>query len=78
MFERYCQSSFQAPQQVLLTVDQKYPIPFNPRTTLSFKLPEAGPTRLEILDLRGLSVRIVVEGWLESGTHTRRPIIASA
>ena len=54
-----------------LALNASFPNPFNPRTTLSFSLAEAGPTRLEIVDLRGRRVRTVVEGWLEAGPHTR-------
>ncbi|MCB1184611.1 hypothetical protein KDM41_14370 [bacterium] len=37
------------------------PNPFNPRTQLRFELPEAGPVRLRVLDLRGRVVRRLVE-----------------
>lgn len=37
------------------------PNPFNPRTTLAFTLPEAGPVTLEIFDARGRRVRTLVD-----------------
>jgi hypothetical protein len=54
-----------------LALNPNLPNPFNPRTTLSFTLPEAGPTWLEIVDLRGRRVRTIVNGWLDAGPHTR-------
>jgi beta-glucanase (GH16 family) len=45
------------------------PNPFNPRTTLRYELPQAGPVRLEIFDLRGRRVRELVAGVLEAGSH---------
>jgi hypothetical protein len=54
-----------------LALNPNLPNPFNPRTSLRFTLPEAGPTLLEIVDLRGRRVRTIVSGWLEAGPHTR-------
>jgi hypothetical protein len=43
------------------------PNPFNPRTTLSVDMPEAGPVRLRIFDLRGRTVRELYDGNLPAG-----------
>ncbi len=39
-----------------------FPNPFNPHTTLSFALAEAGPVRLSIFDPDGRRVRVLVDG----------------
>ena len=43
------------------------PNPSNPSTRLRFELPVAAPARLEILDVRGRLVRLLVEGLLPAG-----------
>ena len=43
------------------------PNPFNPRTILSVDMPEAGPVRLRIFDLRGRIVRELYNGTLAAG-----------
>jgi parallel beta-helix repeat protein len=45
------------------------PNPFNPRTTIFFVLPEAGPVRLRILDLRGRRVASFAWDELAPGRH---------
>jgi photosystem II stability/assembly factor-like uncharacterized protein len=45
------------------------PNPFNPRTTLSWELAEAGRVRLEIFDVRGRRVRKLVDRDLPAGPH---------
>lgn len=54
-----------------LALHRAVPNPFNPRTTLSFTLPVAGTTRLEIYDLRGRRVRSLVSSSLDAGPHQR-------
>lgn len=48
------------------------PNPFNPATELSIDLVAAGPARLEIFDVRGRRVRVLVDGALAAGTHRWR------
>lgn len=43
------------------------PNPFNPRCELRFVLAAAGPARLEVLDLVGRRLTLLVEGWHEAG-----------
>ena len=49
-----------------------YPNPFNPATTLSFRLPSAQHAVLMITDLRGRHVQTLVQGALPAGEHTVR------
>lgn len=46
-----------------------YPNPFNPTTTLSFSLHEAGPASLEIFNQKGQLVKTLVDANLEAGIH---------
>lgn len=52
------------------TLDQNFPNPFNPATTLSFTLPAAGRARLSIVSLLGEEVATVVDSHLSAGPHT--------
>jgi len=45
------------------------PNPFNPRTTLSFDLPQAADISLEAFDLRGRRVSRLATGFHAAGTH---------
>ncbi|MBE0566168.1 MAG: T9SS type A sorting domain-containing protein, partial [Krumholzibacteria bacterium] len=44
-----------------------WPNPFNPRTTVAFELPVAGPARVELFDLRGRLVRRLLDGTFAAG-----------
>jgi len=46
-----------------------YPNPFNPTTTLEFKLPQAGPVHLAVYDLSGRLVSTLVDGYRSAGVH---------
>lgn len=46
------------------------PNPFNPRTTVSFDLPAAGPGRLAVFDASGRLVRVLVDGHLPAGPQS--------
>lgn len=46
-----------------------YPNPFNPQTTVSFTMPEAGHARLQVVDLRGRLVASLLDGDLAAGRH---------
>ena len=45
------------------------PNPFNPSTTLSFDLPEAGEVRLAVYDVTGRTVESLVNSHLSLGYH---------
>jgi hypothetical protein len=53
----------------VLRLEQNFPNPFNPRTTIRFDLPAAGPVRLAIYDVAGRLVRVLVEGKIPAGSH---------
>jgi len=48
---------------------QNVPNPFNPLTTIVFSLQKTCPVRLEVFDLRGRMIRLLVEGNRPSGRH---------
>ncbi len=47
-----------------------YPNPFNPRTTLSFEMPESGTVSVALYDLQGRRVRSLLAGLADSGHRT--------
>lgn len=53
-----------------LTLNQNWPNPFNPSTTISYYLPESGPVRLEIFDVAGRRIAYFVNGNEERGNHS--------
>jgi len=53
-----------------LTAPIASPNPFNARTTISFTLPTSASTRLELFDVRGRRVRVLVDAILEAGDHS--------
>jgi hypothetical protein len=53
-----------------LTLNQNWPNPFNPSTTISYYLPEAGHTRLDIYDIAGHRIACLVNGNEERGDHS--------
>ncbi len=57
-------------QKVPVTLDQNFPNPFNPVTTISFNLTAPGPVRLSVYDVSGRLVRTLVdEGEVTAGEH---------
>jgi len=46
-----------------------YPNPFNPQTTLSLRMDQAGPVSLRVFDAAGRLVRTLVSGNLAAGQH---------
>ena len=50
-------------------LEPNYPNPFNPATTISFALASAREVRLEIYDLHGRPVRLLLDGFLSAGRH---------
>ncbi len=56
------------PENSLL--ETNYPNPFNPQTTIEFKIPEDGFTTLLIYDSKGAWVRTLVNGIMNKGNYT--------
>ena len=53
-----------------VALDQNFPNPFNPTTTVQFSLPRASRVTLNIYDSLGKHVRTLVSGDYLVGTHT--------
>jgi len=51
-------------------LEQNFPNPFNPVTTIRFHLAAAAPVRLTVYDMLGREVRRLVEEVRNAGTHT--------
>jgi flagellar hook assembly protein FlgD len=52
-------------------LNEAYPNPFNPSTTLTFSIPEGGHAELVVYDITGRIVRTLVSGPVSAGTHTK-------
>ena len=62
-------STENAPQRFVLAI-RNYPNPFNPRTTISYSLPETAKVRIAIFDARGKRVTTLVDGVKQAaGSH---------
>ncbi len=48
---------------------QNYPNPFNPNTNIKFDIPESGIVKLTVYDVLGRTVTILVDRYLNQGTH---------
>ena len=48
-------------------LDQNFPNPFNPSTTIDFHLPVSAPVRLEVFDVLGRKVATLVDGERQAG-----------
>jgi hypothetical protein len=55
---------------VSLALDQNVPNPFNPVTTIRYRLPDAGFVSLGVFDVTGKEVARLVEGRQNAGLHT--------
>ncbi len=53
-----------------LALEQNWPNPFNPSTTISYYIPESGRVRLEIFDVSGRRVACLVDKTEERGNHS--------
>jgi hypothetical protein len=53
----------------IATLNDNYPNPFNPETTISFSLAKAGKAKLEIFNIKGQKVNTLVDDVMDAGTH---------
>jgi hypothetical protein len=51
------------------SLSQNYPNPFNPSTTISFALPQEGRAVLELYDIMGERIAILVDEYRQAGYH---------
>ncbi len=51
-------------------LSQNFPNPFNPSTTMEYRVPRAGHVTIEIFDLLGRKVYTMADGVLPAGTYT--------
>lgn len=58
------------PHPVTFALEQNYPNPWNPSTTIRYTLPEGSQVRLDIVDLLGRTVRELAIGHQEAGSHS--------
>lgn len=54
----------------LFMLQQNYPNPFNPSTVISYTLPQASEVRLEVFNLLGQRVSLLVNDRVQAGQHT--------
>jgi len=52
------------------SVEQNSPNPFNPTTTISFSIAEAGDVTVEVFNVAGQKVDTIVSGYMEAGRHS--------
>jgi len=54
---------------IMNKLNSNFPNPFNPTTTISFSLKEAGNVKIEIFNLRGQKVKTLINGLLPAKNH---------
>ena len=63
------QSGDQPGIPIRFALEQSYPNPFNPTTTIRFDVPHLSRVRLTVYDVLGRSVATLVDGQLAAGNH---------
>ena len=56
-------------QRIAGSLGQNFPNPFNPETTISFDLPEAGQVEMNLYDFNGRRVRQLLAAFMPAGRH---------
>jgi hypothetical protein len=52
-----------------IAIEQNFPNPFNPSTSIQYYIPVSGDVRLEILDTRGQLIDVLVDATMPPGDH---------
>lgn len=52
------------------SLSQNYPNPFNPSTQIQFTIPQASHVKIEVFNMLGQSVGVLVNGVRQQGTHS--------
>ncbi|MCD6250171.1 MAG: M6 family metalloprotease domain-containing protein [candidate division Zixibacteria bacterium] len=52
------------------SLEQNYPNPFNPNTSIAFDLSEGSAVKLEVFNILGKQVRVLIDGYVAPGTTT--------
>jgi hypothetical protein len=52
-------------------IHQNFPNPFNPSTSIQYFIPKSGNVRLEIFNIRGELLDVLVDSYLLAGDHVR-------
>ena len=60
---------YEARQPSLFQLFQNYPNPFNTKTKITFEIPSRSHVKIDILDVRGRSVKTVMNKLLDIGRH---------
>ncbi|HTY37721.1 MAG TPA: Ig-like domain-containing protein [Bacteroidota bacterium] len=51
-------------------LDQNFPNPFNPSTSISYQIGTTGPVSLKVFDMLGREIATIVNGTMTAGMHT--------
>ena len=68
-FEDWLAGYHQQALPEVYSLDQNYPNPFNPLTSIRYQLPDAGYVKLEVFDVSGSRVALLVDGSRDAGVH---------
>jgi len=56
----------------IVTLPQNAPNPFNTTTSITFQLRSSGKVKLEVYDLKGRLIQMLLDHWKDHGTHVTR------
>ena len=61
----------EGPEEVpaVFALEQNYPNPFNPVTRIRYAVPQASPVRLEVFDMLGRLVAVLVDEMKAAGSY---------